>query len=434
MKPYAIVVDAYSSGNQFAPLLVERGLEVLHVRSKEAPSPSLLATYFPEHFVQDDYLPSGNGEEAQAWIHALRQARGDPQAVVLGTETGALLCDQLAESFGLPGNPSVTAARRRNKFAMVEALHQAGIPAARQISTRDPKQARDWVRELGLEECIVKPLESAGADQVYRVRETEDLEQAFRSILDQPNQMGGENQAVLVQEYLEGPEFYANTVSCQGRHLLLEVWEYTKVKLHGRDFVYDHNDLLVDGGQSPCPEFLEYLQRVLEAIEVRIGPAHAELKWTPQGPRLVEIGPRLQGMAAFGVNRRGIGFSPIDRTVLAYLEPEKFAALSDQPYRSRLASRRVFLRSFVSGRLKGVRHEETLRGLASCEFLRWIKSPGDRLQPTVDYFSIPGIMVLAHEDPTVIERDTQTIRRLEAEGLFELEGDPSSPKPQGDPS
>lgn len=416
MNPYAVVVDAYSSGNQVAPALAARGLEAVHVRSMEDPSAALLATYFPGHFAEERVGVGEVGELAAG----LLADRGRPEAVILGTETGAALCDALARELGLPGNDPATSSLRRDKFEMIEALHAAGLRAAAQARAGDAEELVAWRRDQGLKDAIVKPARSAGADDVRRCGSDEEIRAAAAAILGAKNQMGGRNDAAVIQEVLEGTEYVVNAVSREGTHDVCEIWRYTKARLHGRDFVYDHSDLVVDGAGEPAATLGAYLAEVLDALGFRHGPSHAEVMLGPAGPALVEIGPRLQGMASFGVNARGIGYSPLDLTVASYLDPSAFAARTREPYRSSLHARRVFLRCFEGGVLAGYRHEDALRALPSLDFLRWIRSPGDRLVPTVDYFSIPGILVLVHEDPAVIEADFQTVRALEREGLYEL--------------
>lgn len=416
MAPSVVVVDAYSSGNQVAPALRARGYQAVHVRTMADPSAALLATYVAGDFAED--LDGTAGPEAVA--AALREARGLPAAVILGTETGAAYADALAAALGLPGNPPETSSRRRDKFEMVAAAGKAGLHVARQLAAEDAEAVLAWRAAEGLREVVVKPRASAGADDVRRCASDLEVREAVAATLGKTNAMGGANDAVVAQELLAGDEYYVNTVSCRGAHHVCEIWRYHKVRLHGRDFVYDHNDLVADGGSELARELGDYVGRALDALDLGYGPAHVEVMRTPEGPALIEVGPRLQGMASFGVNAAGIGYGPLELTLDAYLDPGAFPGPGSPPYRSRLQARRVFLRAFRAGVLRGYRHEERLRALPSCDFLRWIKSPGDRLWPTVDYFSIPGIMVLVHEDPAQLEADFLQVRELERDGLFEL--------------
>ncbi len=35
---------------------------------------------------------------------------------------------------------------------------------------------------------------------------------------------------VLIQEYIDGTEYVVNTVSCNGKHMVTDIWVYSKVR------------------------------------------------------------------------------------------------------------------------------------------------------------------------------------------------------------
>lgn len=65
-------------------------------------------------------------------------------------------------------------------------------------------------------------------------------------------------------------------------------------------------------------------------------------------------------------------------------------------------------------------------GLAEIEkFPSFVKknlfiSPGEIIRPTIDMFTIPGSVVLVHEDKNVLKANVDRIRELEQDGLFEV--------------
>ena len=46
--------------------------------------------------------------------------------------------------------------------------------------------------------------------------------------------------------------------------------------------------------------------------------------------------------------------------------------------------------------------------------------PGMTQKPTIDCFTRPGSIQLAHEDPAILQADVEFIRGLEIEGLFDF--------------
>ena len=72
---------------------------------------------------------------------------------------------------------------------------------------------------------------------------------------------------------------------------------------------------------------LAYTSRVLDALEIRHGPAHTELIWGDgAGPVLVETGARLSAGNNAVLSRLCGGPCALDLTVEAIVDPEHFLA------------------------------------------------------------------------------------------------------------
>lgn len=65
---------------------------------------------------------------------------------------------------------------------------------------------------------MVKPVQSAGSDDVFLCRSLDEAEVAFNRILGKTNGLGLRNEAVLVQEFLVGKEYVVDQVSRDGIH------------------------------------------------------------------------------------------------------------------------------------------------------------------------------------------------------------------------
>lgn len=84
----------------------------------------------------------------------------------------------------------------------------------------------------------MKPVESAGTDDVFLCLSTDQAVVAFKAIKGKKNGIGIENHGALIQEYLEGKEYVVDKVSRDGVHKLLAIWEYDKREANGASFVY----------------------------------------------------------------------------------------------------------------------------------------------------------------------------------------------------
>ena len=78
---------------------------------------------------------------------------------------------------------------------------------------------------------------------------------------------------VLVQERIFGTEYIVNTMSRGGRHKVLSIWKYGKVKTDkgGNVYIFDESINQLEIGHS---QLIEYAFSVLDAIGIKDGPVH----------------------------------------------------------------------------------------------------------------------------------------------------------------
>lgn len=412
---YFVVVDGYSSGNLLPAEFAARGIKALHVSSTPEIWPLLAITYRP-----DDYA-ARFAFDGDIQALAAQVAPYQPLCVIPGTETGVPVSDALSEALGVFSNGTALASARRNKYDMIEAVRAAGLRAARQIKSRSADEIVGWVREQGLEKVVIKPLESAGSDAVATCRTPAEIREACARILDQTNQIGIVNDAVLCQEFLHGTEYALDAVSRDGKAHFTAVWRYYKQPLNDAQFVYDRDELVSctdAAGQALCA----YARQVFDALGIVHGPTHSEIMLTPDGPVLVEIGPRLNGITAPAMHARCVGYGQLDLTADAYVDPDAFAAKSATPYELKAHAISISLWAHQEGVVKTVPGEPMLRALPSFDELRLRAKPGYKMRPTIDFFTHPGFLNLIHPDRDAIQADLDRVRGWEREGvLYEME-------------
>ncbi|MGE3680906.1 MAG: ATP-grasp domain-containing protein [Bdellovibrionales bacterium] len=408
MSKYCVIVDGYSAGNLLAPEFQKRGVPCLHVQSTPEIWPIFVPSYRPSDYVAH-LRYEGNLEPL---VQKLKSY--DLACVLPGTETGVELADQLSERLGLPGNGTSRSAARRNKYMMVEACREAGLPVARQFKSERASDLVNWYRESGLRKVVLKPLNSAGTDQVLICETDEEVLRAAESILGHHNMLGLMNEDVLIQEFLDGTEYFLDTVSLNGQHHFTDIWRYQKRSVNGSNCVYDRNILCASRGADEGI-LQDYVHAVLDALHVRFGPAHTEVMLGPDGPRLVEVGTRLDGLSVPTVNQAAVGYSPVELTVDAYLDRDAYKKTTSVPYPTLKHALTVYLTSYTEGVVESVPGEGKIKALDSYFQMRLRASPGSRIRLTTNYFTAPGFVSLLHKDPEVLERDYQKIRAWEKE-------------------
>ncbi len=165
----------------------------------------------------------------------------------------------------------------------------------------------------------------------------------------------------------------------------------------------------------------QYLFQVLDALGLRYGPSHSEIMLTAKGPVLIETGARVMGAnlpPEFG--HSCFGHSQAELVALAYTQPEEFLRYIRQPLVLRRYGSFIPLIAGQQGKIMAMRHVERLQQLSSFFELQLYVKEGEELIQTIDYATIPGQVLLVHQDKAVFEADYQTIRQLE-NNLFVLQ-------------
>lgn len=402
----AVIVDPYSSGAMYAPTLTAAGAPVVAVLSAPEPPEVYASTYRPQDFPE---IIAVTGDPGRA-VARLRELR--PRCVLPGTESGVELADAIAPLV-VPDQANVPALApaRRDKGEMAAALRRAGVPALSQLATADPDEVERWLLDSGLagRDLVVKPPKSAGTDGVTRVRAGDDWRPAFHELLGRPNRLGIRNDRVLVQEYATGVEYVVDTFSHDGVHTVADVCRYRKIENEGHMAVYESLDWLPPDAPE-VDELVSYTRAVLDAVGMRFGAAHTEVMRTPQGCRLIEVAARPHGGGHPRFCRIATGDSQVDRAV-RHLTGETVPEDYELVRHVRVA--------FLINRHEGVvTNADVLDGVHEMRSLAHASisvRTGDRLSVTGDLFGSLklGFVVLAHEDPAVIEDDHRHLRRLE---------------------
>lgn len=411
--PTVVVVDGYSSGNLLAPALRAQGYGVVHVHSEpNYPLPPYKPTFREEDYDRDLHF-GGKFRELLDLVEGF-----SPLAVIAGTESGVSLADKLSAALGTPNNGLSLSQARRDKFEMGEAIQKAGLRSPKQFRSDSLEEILGWVSSHGRWPVVLKPLMSAGTEDVYICHNRKEVEMAFGNIYGKQNKMGILNDFVLVQEYIPGKEFAVNTVSSKGRHVVTDIWLYEKHEIKGGATVYDVDWLLPFEGEEQA-QLVPYAFRVLDALGLRHGSAHLEIKLPPDGgPVLIEMGARLYGGGFPALAGQATGQSQVELSLMTYLNPERFPPASEG-YRLRKHAAVLQLQSQGKGGRLSFRMLGGLRKLPGVSRVTFSFGEGDLLPRSKDLSTYVGAVELLHPDPEVLKKTIQTIREWEKQGLFE---------------
>ena len=407
-----LIIDGFSTGRYFAPLLKKRGYQSIHLQSTPEIPGFLLKGFCKEDYIEH-LVFDGNITTLVSHLKSRNIL-----AIFAGTETAIYLTDKLSEELRLTGNSSQSSTLRRDKFSMIDAVRAGGLGTANQFKSNDMDKILQWSTleaQYGWP-LVVKPINSAGTDGVRFCYNSEDIISAVENILGKKNKLGILNNEVLIQSFLDGEEYIVNTVSHNSRHNLTDIRLCHKKKVMGAGYVSGCEEL-IPADMQISQELKAYAFRALDCLEVVNGPGHFEIMYTKEGPKIIEMGARLQGGINPDSNTACLGYHQIDKTIDAYLEPDRFLSYFKQDYTLQKCGIWMFLISERTGKILSIPFIEKVKALSSFFSLQMNVQVNDVLLRTVDYYSSPGSVHLVNQDSTCLKEDMALLRELEKEAF-----------------
>ncbi|MBY0443277.1 MAG: ATP-grasp domain-containing protein, partial [Mycobacteriaceae bacterium] len=410
MAPHVAFVDTYGpSSARFAPAFQDAGYTPIRVCST-TDVPRLYRRHVDPFVYPVEVLHRGDLAATVQQLASLHTV-----AVIPGCELGVELADSLSEALhpltGTPTNGSALSAARRDKYVMIERIKAQGLRGARQLLVNDEEQLYKWHAEAG-GMVVVKPLRSAGGDGVSWCRTPHDSVAAFRRLSTRKTDGGELRDGVVAQEYLVGGEYIVNTVSRDGAHHVCDIWKTHRISANGVLDLEVACQVMPRAGDIQ-DMLVAYAGAVLDALGIQHGAAHAEIKVTPAGPCLIEIGARVAGQDMPDLALRAIGESQVEWMVDAYIRPKRFAQRCGQPYHVMRHVASAFMVAPRSGRLLAYHGLPAIEQLDSYVDMQILVRPGEFLTTTIDDSSYPIKIILAHEIEEILLRDLWTLRQID---------------------
>lgn len=217
-------------------------------------------------------------------------------ACVLATDDSCVtLASRLAEQLGLPQNSPTAAANAQRKDLGRMALRRAGCrhPDFEVISIESADPARLQVPFP----VVIKPLGLAASRGVIRVDDADAFRAAIprvASILDAAGVDGFKRDHLLVEAYIDGPEFALEGFMIEGELQLLALFEKPE-PLEGPYFEETYYLTPPRTDTATTRALLDEVANCAAAYGLSHGPIHAEIRLGADGPVLVELAARTIG-------------------------------------------------------------------------------------------------------------------------------------------
>jgi biotin carboxylase len=270
----------------------ELGLDVVHAQFPDE--------YDRGHWAYVDQallLDYGDIDRLLPLAEALHKAYPFQAAVSL-FELGLLPAARINEALGLGGESVATVELLLDKWRMRRHLAARGISPVASAVGRSAHDVREFVEAHGLP-IIVKPIRESGSLAVFCIRDRAGMDavaEQFRSLdgrwAARDLSFADSFDEFLMEEFLDGPEISVETLTFDGRHVVVAV---TDKECGGSGFVEIGHSQPSGCSAETLREVTRLVPEFLDAVGLRNGPAHTEVKLTSRGPRIVESHNRVGG-------------------------------------------------------------------------------------------------------------------------------------------
>jgi biotin carboxylase len=321
-------------------------------------------------------------------------AAGPFTSVIAPDDVGVAIAAEAAALLGLAQNPPLSVALTRNKAMMRDAL------------TGVVPQPRSWVVERGADvgaiiaefgaPCVIKPVSRSGSQGVILINDPNAAEAVIERVRRILAMTGGNpNEALLLEEYIDGEEVAVEGVVENGRFRLLAIFDKPD-PLNGPYF----EETLYVTPSRHHPEVLAELERttsvICETLGLVSGPVHAEFRIASGRVVVLEVAARSIG----GQCGQALSFSGL--TLEEILIMNSLGRPLPLPPPSR-ASGILMLPIPKSGHLvsvQGVEEASTVSGVTGVEISI---AAGSRVVPLPEGNRYLGFVFASGRDPGEVE-------------------------------
>jgi biotin carboxylase len=236
------------------------------------------------------------GRPEQAFADIIAALDGIAVACLLATDDSCVaLCSRVSAFLGLPQNSAAAALLTQRKDLARDALARAGCntPSYQLIEIAKAVPATLTVAYP----VVLKPLSLSASRGVIRANNDAEFERALQridAIVATTGQQGKSRTHLLVESYIDGPEYAVEGFIIDGKFRLLTIFDKPE-PLTGP---YFEETFYLTPSRLQDPQkrqLVREVERCCDAYGLTHGPVHAEARLTRDGPVLLELAARTIG-------------------------------------------------------------------------------------------------------------------------------------------
>ncbi|MDE0481453.1 MAG: ATP-grasp domain-containing protein [Candidatus Poribacteria bacterium] len=345
-------------------------------------------------------------------------AETNPIAAIIGVDDDTtMLATTASAALGLPHNPVSSAKATRDKYLLRQTLEKNGVPVPNYRRFSIQGNAEEISTQINYP-CVIKPLSLSASRGVIRADNPTEFTVAFHRITALLNKVNGARdtdtdndsfQYLLVEDYIPGIEIALEGILINGELKTLALFDKPD-PLEGPFF---EETLYITPSRLP-KEIQDQLHiasaEAADALGLRHGPVHAELRYNKKGAHLIEIAARTIGGLCSRTLRFGTGMS-LEELVIRHAIGQPIETFS----REKQAAGVMMIPVPKAGILGEVRGGKKARNVNGIEEVNITIPVGGEVVPLPEGDKYLGFIFARAETPETVE-----VALREAHGLMEF--------------
>lgn len=302
--------------------------------------------------------------------------QGHPvDGVVTRWDAGVAVMAGVSERLGFQTLPFDSAKALSTKYSMRQMFARLGLPSAKSTRVSSLNEALAAAESVGYP-VVVKPTEGTASWGVIRADKPHDITNHYEQLArlaKTPFPLTD----FLVEEYLPGNELSVETVVYQGEPVFTAITE-KPTPMYGEGG-FAEVDFLSPARYPTdvAAEIVEIVHRLIRGLRITNCVTHTELRLTPMGPRLLEVGARVGGYRIPRITQLTHG---IDLEVVAYQLATGQPPELGSGWNGMNAAFRCLVPS-KAGKLRAITGESAVRAVANVVGLDIAMPVGSRVAP-----------------------------------------------------
>lgn len=407
MKTTIALIDPYTSASYLANTMRDAGIITVAVFTK---TPEKTGDYFKissDLFDKQIFLdePSANDIIETLGCYSINY-------IINGNEFSTNMTDQVTQELlpSLSNDPN-TSHLRCDKFYMQETLKTHGLSNIRQEKLNIMDIKHSLANGTIKFPCFCKPIKGQGTIGAFKATNQQELLSGLQNVLS--TGAADKSSDYLIQEYVDGQEFFIDAFSFKGSHYISSVQKYQRQLTNGIPVLRYSEPVYNKALWDRCANFVK---QALTVTELQNGFSHTEVFITPEDEtKLIEINPRISG---------GKGYcNKLTKTLGLHSQVDLLLGnLNGNIQESSIENkngfaRRLYLFNWTNNPLKDPSpYLENISSIHSYELL----SPIGHVNASNNkYVSNIDLFVLMHnQDRNALESDSLKLFELEKSGLL----------------